>query len=196
MTTAEKKVDRRVSRTKSNIRKALLELLEEKNMHDITISELSERADINRKTFYSHYTDIQAIFNEIESELEAKLLSILKNPSLFDDGFDAYMLFYKLNEAISDDIDMYSRLLKAASKGSVLLHVKECIRYTITDFYRSNSDKLSLDFEMYSEYISSGLAAMYIKWFFMEERPPISEMARLAGDIVFGGLKSFPKSKS
>ena len=43
--------DRRVQRTQKNIRNALSSLLSEKELSQITVKELSDKADINRKTF-------------------------------------------------------------------------------------------------------------------------------------------------
>ena len=53
--TATKKIDRRQVRTKRRIRDAFMELIMEKPMEKLTIKELAERADIDRKTFYLHY---------------------------------------------------------------------------------------------------------------------------------------------
>ena len=46
-----KRTDRRITRTKKAIRIALAELLCEKDINTITIKDISEKADINRKTF-------------------------------------------------------------------------------------------------------------------------------------------------
>ncbi len=61
--------DRRVHRTKRNIRKALEDALREKPFEQITVTELCERADISRITFYSHYEDKFALMNEIYADL-------------------------------------------------------------------------------------------------------------------------------
>ena len=55
MNLPEKPTDRRVLRTKKNIRQAFLHLLSEKSLSQITVKELSDLADINRKTFYMYY---------------------------------------------------------------------------------------------------------------------------------------------
>ena len=47
--------DRRVSRTKRRLKAALLELMAERGYDAITISDLTDRADVGRSTFYSHY---------------------------------------------------------------------------------------------------------------------------------------------
>ena len=51
-------VDRRIQKTKHNLKTALVKLLETKKLEQITIVELTQKADVNRKTFYLHYTEI------------------------------------------------------------------------------------------------------------------------------------------
>lgn len=51
------KVDRRILKTQDAIIKAFIELLSEKNFDDITIQNLSDRANISRGTLYLHYQD-------------------------------------------------------------------------------------------------------------------------------------------
>ncbi|MBS4196856.1 TetR/AcrR family transcriptional regulator [Lederbergia citri] len=53
----ETKTDRRILRTKKAINRAFLELFTEKEFDRITINDISERADVNRGTFYLHYID-------------------------------------------------------------------------------------------------------------------------------------------
>ena len=47
--------DRRFKKNKKEIRRAFIDLVIEKGYDKLTISEITERADINRMTFYSHY---------------------------------------------------------------------------------------------------------------------------------------------
>mgnify|MGYP006202466261 FL=1 len=47
--------DRRVGRTKRRLKAALLELITERGYDAITISDLTDRADVGRSTFYSHF---------------------------------------------------------------------------------------------------------------------------------------------
>ena len=51
------KGDRRVRYTKMVIRESFLDLLQTKDISQISIKEICEKADINRATFYSHYQD-------------------------------------------------------------------------------------------------------------------------------------------
>lgn len=51
------KIDRRIIKTKEAINKAFLELFSEKELEQITINDISERANVNRGTVYLHYSD-------------------------------------------------------------------------------------------------------------------------------------------
>ena len=57
---------RRVRMTKRLMKDALLELLERKNLANISVTELCETADVHRTTFYLHYTDPADLLREIE----------------------------------------------------------------------------------------------------------------------------------
>lgn len=61
-------MDRRVKRTKKAIKEAFFYFLEKKEISKITIFDISERADIGRGTFYSHYKDIYDLYDQIEAE--------------------------------------------------------------------------------------------------------------------------------
>jgi len=80
--------DLRVIKTRQAIRIALISLLSDKELSDITISELSARAQVNRKTFYRHYRSISDVVTEFENELLSDFSDILKtsNTSIFNIG--------------------------------------------------------------------------------------------------------------
>src|SRR3954447_26650861 len=51
------KVDRRILKTQESMKKAVIELMTEKNFDDITIQDIADRANLNRGTIYLHYQD-------------------------------------------------------------------------------------------------------------------------------------------
>lgn len=65
----KKKENRRVKVTKTLLKKSFIELLEQKEISRITIKEICENADINRSTFYAHYTDQYDLMKKIQDEL-------------------------------------------------------------------------------------------------------------------------------
>jgi AcrR family transcriptional regulator len=66
-------LDPRVIRTRKLLREALIELIPEKGYDEITIKDITDRATLNRATFYLHYRDKEDLldrgFEEIWDEL-------------------------------------------------------------------------------------------------------------------------------
>lgn len=50
-------MDPRIARTRSSLREALFALTRERAVDEISISDIAERAGINRSTYYQHYSD-------------------------------------------------------------------------------------------------------------------------------------------
>ena len=63
------KEDLRIRRTKESIRKAFNEMICEMDYEQISIKELTGRANINRKTFYLHYDSLDDLLRELQNEL-------------------------------------------------------------------------------------------------------------------------------
>ena len=61
--------DRRVKRTKRVLRECLFEILATKTIDEITVKELTEKADVNRSTFYFYYKDIGDMIMQIQEEI-------------------------------------------------------------------------------------------------------------------------------
>ena len=70
--------DRRIKRTKRYLSIALVGLLKEKPINEITVKELTRRSDINRATFYRHYPDIYGMLRQLEQELFAEFSAMLE----------------------------------------------------------------------------------------------------------------------
>ena len=61
--------DERVIKTKKLIKIALSELIQEKGFDHVTITDLTQRANINRGTFYLHYQDKYDLLEKFENEV-------------------------------------------------------------------------------------------------------------------------------
>ena len=73
----EHKENRNARRSRRMIRQAFQELLTEREFSKITVTDIVERADLNRSTFYAHYPDIYGIVDEMQEEI------IQRNMELF-----------------------------------------------------------------------------------------------------------------
>ena len=70
--------DRRVRRTKAMLRAALTELLKTKPVNEISVTELTRKADVNRGTFYGHYKDIFDMVEQLENEMFQEFSALLQ----------------------------------------------------------------------------------------------------------------------
>ena len=69
-------MDRRVRKTRLKLNESLMILIKDKNINQITVKELTDLADINRKTFYLHYKDIFDMVDNIKEQLLVELESV------------------------------------------------------------------------------------------------------------------------
>ena len=63
------KSSRRVQMTQALLKQSLIELLEQKNIRQISIKEICERANVSRSTFYSYYGSQYELLNAVEREI-------------------------------------------------------------------------------------------------------------------------------
>ncbi|MGG3693725.1 TetR/AcrR family transcriptional regulator [Heyndrickxia ginsengihumi] len=62
------KVDRRIAKSQTAIKNAVIELMAEKSFDDITIQDIADRANVNRGTIYLHYTDKYDLLDKMIEE--------------------------------------------------------------------------------------------------------------------------------
>ena len=62
-------MDCRTIKTKSAIQESFLYFLEKKNLSQITVSEITKKAQLGRGTFYLHYKDVFDLYDEISNNL-------------------------------------------------------------------------------------------------------------------------------
>ena len=60
--------DRRTRKTQAALHNALITLLNGKPLDQITITELTRQADVNRATFYAHYSNVYDLFRHVEED--------------------------------------------------------------------------------------------------------------------------------
>lgn len=77
-------LDARAKYTRMVIEEAFLTLLREKPMTKITVTELCQRADINRATFYKHYQDVPDLMENIETRIFENLQEALTISTVSD----------------------------------------------------------------------------------------------------------------
>ncbi|ANY69405.1 TetR family transcriptional regulator [Paenibacillus sp. BIHB 4019] len=97
------KVDRRILKSQEAIKKAVISLMSEKNFDQITIQDISDRANVSRRTIYLHYMDkfdlldklIEEHMNELKILCEAEVESESKDGGMsWFEYFECHYLFF------------------------------------------------------------------------------------------------------
>ena len=189
MNLPEKPTDRRVLRTKKNIRQAFLHLLSEKSLSQITVKELSDLADINRKTFYMYYSNIEDIFAELEDELVLKLVHVFEKELFQKEMFDSYSFFENLNHTIQEDIDLYRILNHSDLLPHLIQRAKNALIEVFFRKYNISADSDNERYILYAEYAASGILSMYTKWLSRDFHMSLEELTRIADEITLYGLQ-------
>ncbi len=90
------KLDRRVQYTRMVLRQSLLDLMKEQSISKITVTNICEKAEVNRGTFYAHYTDPYDLLHQIEAELYQEIVTSIERslksdsiPTLLQDIFQS-----------------------------------------------------------------------------------------------------------
>lgn len=112
MTAAMPKVDRRIIKSQEAIKKALIELMSEKNFDQITIQDISDRADVSRKTIYLHYVDKFDLLDKLIEEYMNKLRETCETACEMEWGPATRICF----EYLESNYSFFSTML--ASKGA------------------------------------------------------------------------------
>ena len=146
--------------TKQMMKDALLELLEKKDLVNVSVTEICKTADINRSTFYLHYSDPAELLREIEQDF---LDMIPAPPQVLDqqnqkellEATTAFFDFVKQNEKTF-------RILFDGSTGSDF--TARLVEFLCNGYVPVNKDLDELSSRFASLYIANGTVGMMREW--------------------------------
>lgn len=148
-------------KTKRIIRKMFAEMLsEKKDLGNISISELCERAEISRGTFYAHYDDIYGVAEEYENELIDTFFSNVEsiNPHNIMDVMDTIFQFIKQNNENYQLLCKSNEILFAAKKLTQTTSTK-LLEIIERDFNTKINKFIELDITIFLD----GIFCEYVK---------------------------------
>ena len=157
------KKDLRVIKTKASLQEALIELLQDKELDKISISELCKKANVNRGTFYLHYQDVAELFEEYFHNMTEDLRIAYYEP---------YLLTHHKIENLSSDmirifhhVEKYKQFYKIVFKRKTPMiyyyQLFEIIRNYLTD---SITEYHSQYKEYSASYQANAIIGLVIQW--------------------------------
>lgn len=183
-----KKPDRRVIKTKRAIRNAFAALIAEKDLNDITIKDISDVADINRKTVYNYYGGIHEILDEIENELVSSFEKVIQEIDFPRNLENPNKIFETLTDVINGDMEFYSQLMKIDANSHLVRKIVSALKIRVkqTLAQRLPADKKKI--ELIADFITSGMLSAYQSWFNSGREQPIAEFSKEVSVLVFSGV--------
>lgn len=186
-----KKYDRRVEKTRNAIINSFKEMIIEKEFKEITIKQLAERANINRKTFYLHYESMEEILFDLTIEISDELFETLNSKGFFNpDSFDINILISSIEEILSSNYELTKKLVSANSYHFFSRNIKDIVK---DSFIRKVKKKVELSeyiMNIVGDYIASGLSKLLKDWFEDAGNLSSNDVAKLASSLIFGGIKA------
>ncbi|MCD8501757.1 MAG: TetR/AcrR family transcriptional regulator [Bacillaceae bacterium] len=186
------KLDRRKKYTRMVLKESLMQVLKKKPIKQVTVKEICEEADINRSTFYSHYSDQYDLLNQIEEEFIHDMNETL---TMYNQNKDeeAVQMTEKLLEYVAGNSDVCRTLFSengdASFKKRVMLIASN---HTVKSLIFDNKlDPQVLEYA--SLFTVSGSVSVIENWLEtgMEKSP--KELAQIIVKLTNKGLDSFVK---
>ena len=185
------KVDRRVERTRNAIINAFKEMIIEKEFKEITIKELANKANINRKTFYLHYESMEEILFDLALEISDLLFEMLENNGFFTTGaFDINILIKCIEELLNTNYELTKKIVSAQSYRFFARNIKDLVKDSFIRKVRKKVKLSEYTMNIVGDYIASGIAKLLKDWFEDQGDLTAKDIAKLASALVFGGVKA------
>jgi AcrR family transcriptional regulator len=191
--------DRRTIRTKKMIRSALAELIDEKGFINISVTDLTQRADINRGTFYLHYVDKYDLLEKIENEIiqeieeETKHLDSV-NMRNIDTTNEPLPFMVKLFEYFRENSVIIKSILGPKGDPTFDRKIKKFIETNLFEKQKSKSfniDQAVISEEYFIPYILSADLGVIQHWLEKGMKESPDEMAlMLARMSLLGPLRA------
>ena len=180
-------MDRRVVRTKKAIRAAFLTLMIEKGLDKITVKDIADRADVDRKTVYNYYRGVEDILGEIENELIASFETAMDSLA---GEYDPKAYFIVLAGLIEKDMDLYELLMRSShlsfvTKAVVVLN--KWVQKALTKTRNLDTEKVATA----TEYIAAGIFCAYRRWFASDRTKSLKEFSIELYELVIHGLPTY-----
>lgn len=184
--------DRRIRKTRRALRDALVELVLEKGFTALSVEDITQRADVARATFYSHFRDKDELFARVTRDLLDELDERLR-PAVAESavGFTGKPVLQMLAHA-REERDLYRIVLRGEGDGKPLrMFTEACARVAAAEF-RGRSERNAVE-----PRIDAGLLARawvgeqvaVLQWWVEHEVEPMpaEEVVRMLLDLALRG---------
>jgi len=184
----------RVIETKERIRDAFFDLYAVKKIERISIKEITEKAQLNRGTFYVYYKDIYDLLEKTEDELLDELIVKIKDIVtliLREEDIDPFLPPLEFYQRYSK----FLRVLLGVNGDPNFIHkIKTLIKKTLRELFQKEKIPNVENMEYVIEYISSAQIGIISYWMVVNNMElPVSELGYMIKTITLHGPVGYLK---
>lgn len=177
-------IDRRVRKTKHTLRKTLVQLLLTRDIKDITVKELTEKADVNRGTFYLHYKDIYDMYDQIQNDIFEEIKYIIEKHLSQHNNSGLSSLVSEIFDLLSKNRELALVILNSTDSKLLTGIIESAKPKTQEDWILLLGDVNPELYEHYYIYITSGCVGLIRNWLSGGMNEPPEIMAKIAEDLI------------
>lgn len=185
----EEKTDRRVKYTKMMLGQGLLELMKEKPIGKITVTDICRAADVNRNTFYTHYASPYDLLSQIQDELFLKISRSVERIS----GTETMPgLLAEICRAIADNGELCKIVVSERGDKAFLGRVLNIARaQSIAAWERGKKSASRFELEMMYLFSANGSIAVIEEWLRSDLKQTPEQVAAFINSMTSYGQAAF-----
>lgn len=178
MSANEKKLDRRVVRTRKAIMDAFDKLVSSSDVDKITVSAIAREAGIDRKTFYLHYSSVDDLANyKAEKALERVFSTLLEAGTGKTNVERMHIALAEVNRILLADITVYSHIASRLSIDQLIERFDQAARPALARVGLNpcpDSDQQAL---MRLQFYMAGALSLYTSWLTSDRTEPLETVS-------------------
>ncbi len=179
------KLDARKRYTQMVLKEAFLTLLKEKPVNKITVKEVCTLAQLNRATFYAHYSDCFALMQSIENELIAAFEKSLR----YVNSFDVSTLIAAIYDMVDQNQEACRVLILGNTSSTLLTRMIALAREDSLAYWRKELPRADeAELEMMYTHLSNGLMHVVVEDYDKYDK---EEIIRFVTRVVKASLSLF-----
>lgn len=186
-----KKEDLRVVKTKEIIRNTFKSMILEMDYDYITVKELTERAKINRKTFYLHYESLDDLLLELQDSIANSFIEKDISYTKLEDMKDLIKLFFQNGNNFHP---IYEKIIC----GGSYRNISDRIHKKVMDYRKKTNKGAFSNNDAYENiifaYYEANSAIIYRQWVADGKKLSLDEVTELAIKLICYGLSSVVKN--
>ena len=170
-------------RSKKLINEALADLLTEKPLDKITVTDVVTRADINRGTFYAHYKDIPDVVDHLIQQTFSAIRDVMmeQNQLPVNTGF---ILLSTIQSILEEDLIFYRKILNSSASSVMQEQLVSILMEFLLEhkdrFYPGSQEK----YQIAICFCAGGLSNLYRDWFAGKMSCSLNELTRIGNALI------------